>query len=80
MKHYLSAALFSITLVTATSALAQSNEWQVLYNQAESLYRQGNYADALPNAKKSLLLAETFGPNHPSLVKSLSVLAEIDRT
>jgi len=55
---------------------AQNSEWDDLYNEAESLYQQGQYDRALVVAEKTLKVAENeFDPDHPSVFNSLQNLA-----
>ncbi|MBI3775714.1 MAG: tetratricopeptide repeat protein, partial [Gammaproteobacteria bacterium] len=61
-------------------AQAELTEWEKLNGEVMSLYQQGQYANAVPVAKKALALAEqTLGANHPNVAGSLNNLAELYR-
>lgn len=52
--------------------------WQTLYGEADSLYRQKKYAEALPIAREALRVPETsFGPEHPNVALSVFAVAAI---
>ena len=80
MKKYINALLFILSIGTSVSAHAQSSEWKALNANVESLYEQGNYADAVIPAQKSLTLAEKLGPVHPDVATSLNNLALLYKT
>jgi len=68
------------TLCTGIPAHAQGIEWETLNDQATSLYRQGQYDQAVVVAKKPLRVAEkALGPDHASAAVSLNTLAELYR-
>jgi tetratricopeptide (TPR) repeat protein len=51
-----------------------------LNNLARLYYLQGEYAEAEPLLSRSLAITENaYGPNHPNLGATLSILAEVDR-
>lgn len=72
------AALSVFLLVTALGLpqAPQEERWKELNAQAEDLYNQKKYAEAIPIAQEALRLAEeSFGPEHHAVVTSLNQLA-----
>ena len=68
------------TLCTGIPAHAQGIEWETLNDQTTSLYRQGQYDQAVVVTKKALRVAEkALGPDHPLVAVSLNTLAELYR-
>jgi CHAT domain-containing protein/Tfp pilus assembly protein PilF len=59
---------------------AELEEAKRLYQQADQLYNQGQYAAAIPLAERSLAIWEkVLGPEHPDVASSLNNLAELYR-
>jgi len=59
---------------------AQSEALMEADNQANALYHQGRYGEAIPFARKALELGEReFGPDHPTTDTLLNNLAELYR-
>ena len=61
-------AFLSLVLLSGASASvhAQDSQWEMLNNEAMSLYQKGQYDRAVVVAKKALDVAEkAVGPNHP---------------
>ncbi|WP_324616405.1 tetratricopeptide repeat protein [Lusitaniella coriacea] len=57
---------------------AELEEAKRLNQQIVQLYRQGQYAAAIPLARRALSIREkVFGPEHPSVATSLNNLAEL---
>ena len=57
-------------------AYPQTDEATALSTQADKLYQQGRYSEAVPLAQRSLAIREkALGPDHPSVAQSLNKLA-----
>ena len=70
----------AIALWPALPTRAQSPELMDAYRQYQALDRQGDYAAAVPFAKKALRLGEReFGPDHKNTAIFLNNLAELYR-
>ncbi|ODS29986.1 MAG: kinesin light chain KLC [Candidatus Scalindua rubra] len=71
MKKFLKTLLFVLALsFLSTSLYAQEKLWNELNAQANSLYQQGRYKEAVNVVKDALKVAEkTFGSNHPNVAQ-----------
>ena len=82
----------ALSLVLSAAALGQEAlrpsefaqgagiEWNILNQEAKSLYQQGQYDRAVVVAKKDLEVAEKIvGPNHPDVAASLENMAALYR-
>lgn len=57
---------------------SELEEAKTLKQQVITLYNQGRYADAIPVAKKVLMITEKYlGPEHPEVAQSLNNLASL---
>ena len=78
MKLLLTIGMAALLLLPATSAFAEGAgiEWDILSQEAVSLYQNGQYDRAATVAKKALEVAEKgVGPDHPDVATSLNNLA-----
>ena len=65
-----------LSLGTSVAVQAQGSEWERLNAEANSLYKQGRYDQAVVAEKKALQVAEqNVGPDHPDVATSLNNLA-----
>ena len=84
MKYILAiATTFLLLLLAIPSVLAQGtgSESDILNQEVMELFRTGQYGRGVIVAKKAIQVAEkTFGPNHPSVAKSLTNLALLYKT
>ena len=63
-------------LVAAPSQIQSAEDLDALNQQFVQLYREGKYAEAIPVAQRSLILAKRhFGPGHPDVGVALNNLA-----
>ena len=73
--------ILMLSVMSQAQPMAASPEeahWQQLTAQAQELYHQGRYAEALPVAQEALALAEaTFGPAHLHAAASRHTLARL---
>lgn len=71
--------LIGLSLALSKAALAQGiAEATALNEQAQRLYDQGYYSEAIPLAERALQIRETaLGPNHPDVANSLNNLAAL---
>ena len=69
--------LAACALLAGPSTSAQENDdARALNIEAERLYYEGRYDEAIPLAERSLAIREkAFGPEHPNVAKSLNTLA-----
>ncbi|HYL12609.1 MAG TPA: tetratricopeptide repeat protein [Terriglobales bacterium] len=59
---------------------AQQQDWQSLSARTASLYREGQYSQALPRAQQALQLAQaTWGAEHANVATSLHNLGDVER-
>ena len=73
--------LFCLLSLAAFAQGVAGGEWDKLIQEANQLYRAGNYPGAVEVAKKALEVAEkSLGPDHPDVATSLNNLAELYRT
>lgn len=73
-------AIAFLWIAAGGAAHAQGTEWEALNDEVISLYRQGNYDQAVVVAKKALQVAEqALGPDHPSVAQSLENMAVLYR-
>ncbi|MGH8760081.1 MAG: tetratricopeptide repeat protein, partial [Burkholderiales bacterium] len=80
MKTPVAVFLLLLLFGAAPSTHAQGIEWEMLNEEAMSLYQKGQYDRAVSVAKKALDVAErAVGPNHPSVATILNNLAELYR-
>ena len=76
-------AMLALLQMSALPAFSQGSgtEWEILIQEAQSLYQEGKYDRAVVVAKKALKVAEkNFGPNHPHVATSLNNLALLYQT
>ena len=67
-----------LALFTPQSASAHCNQWNELYAEVMSLYRQGQSDQAIPVARQAVTTAENrFGADHPYVATSLNVLGQL---
>ena len=67
----------SLSLAAFAQGVA-SGAWDKLIQEANQLYRAGNYLGAVDVVKKALELAEkAFGPGHPTVATSLNNLSAL---
>src|ERR1039458_1083862 len=60
-----------LSVGTSVAVQAQSSELERLNAEANSLYKQGRYDQAVVAEKKALQVAEqNVGPDHPALARS----------
>ena len=60
---------------TESQISSGSLEWDILYDEADKLWEQGNYRRGISVARKALEVAETsFGNNHKNTGKSINLL------
>jgi tetratricopeptide (TPR) repeat protein len=80
-KFFLFASvLVCLALLFSSDLIAQSDEWNRLYQEALSLREEGDYKRATEVAQRALELGEReLGPNHPDVAQSLNNLAELYR-
>ncbi len=75
-------AILALLHLSALLALSQGAgiEWDILNQEAQTLYQEGNYDRAVVVAKKSLEVAEkNAGPDHADVAFSLEKLAGLYR-
>ena len=82
MKTLITAFLSLVLFSGATPSVhAQGSQWEVLNNEAMSLYQKGQYGRAVMVAKKALDVANKgVGPDHPDVATSLNNLAVLYRS
>jgi CHAT domain-containing protein/Tfp pilus assembly protein PilF len=69
----IAAGFFSVDIFPAS---AQTDEAASLNQQAEKLYKEGRFSDAIPLAQRALAIRENaLGPDHPDVADILNKLA-----
>jgi Flp pilus assembly protein TadD len=79
VKTLITAFLSLVLFPGATASVhAQGSQWEMLNNEAMSLYQKGQYGRAVMVAKKALDVADKgVGPDHPDVATSLNNLAAL---
>ena len=78
MRHSTNVSYFRCYATLPRLKPTPEAHWQQLTTQAQELYRQGRYAEAMPVAQEALALAEaTFGPAHLHVAASRHTLARL---
>lgn len=70
--------IWYLTLIISQIASAHCNQWNELYAEVMSLYRQGQNNEAIVIAHQVVTTAENrFGEDHPYVAISLNILAQL---
>jgi tetratricopeptide (TPR) repeat protein len=72
--------LLALGLWILACPASQSDEFNLLNQQVQTLYKQGKYQEAIPLAEKAVELAKrVYGPEHPDTATSLNNLGKLYR-
>ncbi|MGC2165768.1 MAG: tetratricopeptide repeat protein [Gallionella sp.] len=67
---------FSMIVFAVTTVYAEQTEWETLNWKVMSLFRKGQYAEAVEVAKRAIIVAEqSAGPDNPDVATSVNNLA-----